>query len=540
MFKESRMSLLNAADLSFQYSSQPEPLFRKASFEINPGDRIGLVGPNGAGKSTLLRILTGELAPDAGTIARRSQLRTLCVPQQTPALEECQLKDYVLSAEPELGILHSEIRRLESRLDDVTRATRYGELLHDYEEGGGFQLEAHAERVLQGLGFTSGDRQLPMASLSAGQRVRAQLARLLLASADLLLIDEPTNHLDMAGRKWLEDYLLQRDVAYLMVSHDRAFLTRATMRIFELKRQVLTVYEGNFEFYVEQRNLRQSQAMRLFEAGQGRVESERRASDRRLALSHRMAEAPRGVRHGKDYYAAKAARVARTARILRERSRHDPVALKPWQEDPIPTLEFPQTSRLSGVMLSTCGLAKSFGSKHLFKDLNLCVHAGSRWAILGPNGCGKSTLFRILLGEETSDEGAVQVSSKVRFGYYAQEGEHLDPRRSPLELCKELDQDETRVRTMLGCLRLRGEQVTHALKTMSAGEGAKLALARLLLSGANFLLLDELTNHLDIESREAVEDALLRYPGTVMFITHDRYFVEKLTDEVLELGVRGW
>jgi ATP-binding cassette subfamily F protein 3 len=533
------MSLLNAADLSFRYSSQPEPLFLKASFEINPGDRIGLVGPNGAGKSTLLRILTGELAPDSGSIARRSQLRTLFVPQQAPALEESLLKDYVLSSHPELAALHSEIRRLETQLDDLAQATRYAEMLHAFEEGGGFQLEAHAERVLQGLGFTSGERQLPMACLSAGQRARAQLARLLLASADVLLIDEPTNHLDVAGREWLEDYLLQRDVAYLVVSHDRTFLTRATTRTFELRRQVLTVYEGNYEFYVEQRNLRQSQAMRLFEAGQRRVESARRASDQRLALSHRMARAPQGARHGKDFYAAKAARVARTARLLRERTKHEPVAQKPWQEDPIPALDFPQSSRLTGVALNAYGLTKSFGSKHLFQDLNLCVHAASRWAVVGPNGCGKSTLFRILLGKEKSDAGAVQVSAKVKFGYYAQEGEHLDHSLSPLELCRELDPDETRVRTMLGCLRLRGEQVTRALQTMSAGERAKVALARLLVSGANFLLLDELTNHLDIESREAVEDALLRFPGTVMFITHDRYFVEKLADEVLDLRQAG-
>jgi ATP-binding cassette subfamily F protein 3 len=175
------------------------------------------------------------------------------------------------------------------------------------------------------------------------------------------------------------------------------------------------------------------------------------------------------------------------------------------------------------------------GGKQLFHDLNLCVHAKSRWAVLGPNGCGKSTLFRILLGEETSDAGEVKVPAKVKFGCFAQEGEHLDTSRSALKLCRELDADETRVRTTLGCLRLRGEQVTHALQTMSAGERAKVALARLLLSGANFLLLDELTNHLDIESREAVEDALLRVPGTVMFITHDRYFVEKLADEVLVL-----
>ncbi len=482
-----------------------------------------------------MRILTGELAPDSGAVIRRHQLRTIYVPQQTAAPPEDPLREFVLSSNPELAVTSREIHVLEGQLDDLVHATRYAELLHAFEEGGGFQLEVKAEKVLQRLGFTSGERKLPIGSLSAGQRARAQLARLLLASADLLLIDEPTNHLDIAGREWLEDYLLQLDAAYLIVSHDRAFLTRAATRTFELKRQTLTVYEGNYAFYVQQRDLRESQAMQRFGLSQRRAASARRASEQRLALSQRVARAPRGVRHGKDYYAAKAARVARTARLLRERAIHNPAPEKPWQEDPIPPLDFPNTRRLSGVALNAWGLSKSFGDKHLFRDLNFCVHSASRWAVLGPNGCGKSTLFRIILGEETCDAGKVQVSAKANFGYYAQEGEHLDLSLSPVELCKELDPDETRARTILGCLRLRGEQVTRALQTMSAGERAKVALARLLLSGANFLLLDELTNHLDIESREAVEDALLRFPGTVMFITHDRYFVEKLADEVLVL-----
>ena len=260
------MSLLSAADLSFQYSSQPVPLFQKVSFEINPGDRVGLVGPNGAGKSTLLRILTGELAPDSGAVIRRHQLRTIYVPQQTAAPPEDPLREFVLSSNPELAVTSREIHVLEGQLDDLVHATRYAELLHAFEEGGGFQLEVKAEKVLQRLGFTSGERKLPIGSLSAGQRARAQLARLLLASADLLLIDEPTNHLDIAGREWLEDYLLQLDAAYLIVSHDRAFLTRAATRTFELKRQTLTVYEGNYAFYVQQRDLRESQAMQRFAA----------------------------------------------------------------------------------------------------------------------------------------------------------------------------------------------------------------------------------------------------------------------------------
>lgn len=533
------MSLLNVAGLTFRYPSQSDSLFSHVTFEINPGDRIGLVGPNGAGKTTLLRILAGELEPHAGAVVRRRELRVSYVPQVIRARPEERLEDHIVSANPALAKLLQEIRTLESSLGEADHAGRYAILLNAFEECGGFRLQAEAEKVLEGLGFTARERQLSLQQLSSGQRARAELAKLLLAPADLLLIDEPTNHLDIASREWLEAYLARLDIAYLVISHDRAFLSQSVTRILELRRQALVAYNGNYEFYLEQRALRERLAYRQYAAHERRAAAARQASDRRLALARRVAKAPAGVRAGKDFYRSKAAKVERTARILRARASRELAAKKPWTEDPIPPLHFPNVARTSGIALGAEGLSKNYGGKNLFQELSFYIQGGARWAVTGPNGCGKSTLLRILLGQENADSGKVQFGARITPGYYAQEGVNLDAACSPLELCREVHPDETWVRTILGCLRLRGEDATRSIETLSAGERAKVALARLLLSGANLLLLDELTNHLDIEAREAVEDTLSRYPGTVLFVSHDRYFIRALADEVLDLAHRN-
>ena len=533
------MSLLGVANLSFRHPTQPDYLFAQISFEINPRDRIGLVGPNGAGKTTLLRILSGELQPHAGTVVRRQQLQVSCVQQGDSASKEESLADYVLTADPTLAKLHREIRTLESRLDDVELAGCYAGLLNAFEEGGGYRLQAEAGKVLEGLGFKALDRALPMNRLSSGERARAELARLLLAPADLLLIDEPTNHLDIAAREWLEDFLSRLHAAYLVVSHDRVLLSRAVTRILDLRRQNLTVFEGNYESYLEQRARHEKQAGERYEAYQQRVAAAREASERRLVLSRRVARAPHGVRTSRDFYARKAAKVARTARILRARVARGAAGVKPWMEDPITPLRFPNVGRSHGTALRVERLSKAFGDKCLFQNLSFHVQTGSRWAILGLNGCGKSTLLRILLGYEKADRGPVQMGARVRPGYYAQEGENLDAAKSAVETCLKAHHDEGWVRTILGCLRVRGEDAERAVQSMSAGERAKVALARILATGPNLLLLDEVTNHLDIESREAVEDTLSQLPGTILFVSHDRFFVNALADQTLDLRPRS-
>lgn len=487
------MSLLNASLLAFRHLTQSTPIFTDVSFTINPGDRIGLIGPNGAGKTTLLQLLTRKQEPVAGTLVTRRGLRIGYVPQESPAaLDGSTLDDYVFGAQQELGPLRQALRALETCMHEPDAAMRYAELLSTYEAQGGFQAEAQTERVLEGLGFDARARQLPTPHLSSGQRARAELARLLLTPADLLLIDEPTNHLDLAAQAWLEAYLVRLDAAYLLVSHDRIFLSQAATRIFELRRGHLTVFEGNYDFYRVQRALSEKQAWERYQTQQRRIAAAEQAAERRMRLARDVGTKPGGG-EDRDHMGRKAAKIARTSRILRERGSRKTEVPKPWRETPIPVLDFPYVARTGDRVLRISGLTKSYGTQCLFQDLDVSIGRGERWAIFGPNGTGKTTLLRMVLGLETPEAGCIEIGAHVTFGYYAQEGENLNADLSPLALCLAVHADETWVRTILACLKLRPDQAHQAIGNMSAGERAKAALARLLLSGANVLLLDEPT-----------------------------------------------
>lgn len=493
------MSLLSIQNLSFSHHAGL-PLFSGVSFEIHAGDRVGLAGPNGCGKTTLLRLVEGELDPASGSIVRRRGLRTVALSQLLPRASPQTLEVFVSEKQ-------------------VTE-----------------EWELH--RVLEGLGFSEDRYATPLSHLSSGERVRAGLARCLLAAADLLLLDEPTNHLDVALREWLEDYLVTLDAAIVVVSHDRDFLNGVTTRTLFLERGRLVDFTGNYDSALEQKAQAEGLQWQQYDAQQRRFAAAERAAQQRAQLSQKVAKAPPGIRLCRDFYGRKAAKVARTGRILRERQQMEAAVAKPWQEQPIPKLDFPNVPRSGDVVLRAENLAHGFDADPLFENLSFQVRRGERWAISGPNGSGKTTFLRCLAGILSPDSGGVLLGAQVKVGYYAQEAENLDPTATAIETCLSASASESFARTLLGCWKLPAAQVTRPLGTLSAGERSKVALTRLLLSEVNLLLLDEPTNHLEMEAIDALLELLRQFPGTLVFVSHDRRLTRELDAHTLDLQGR--
>jgi ATP-binding cassette subfamily F protein 3 len=518
------MSLLNVSGLSFRYPSTAE-LFRDATFAIEACDRLAIVGPNGAGKSTLLRILAGELAPGGGTIARRRGLRVAAAGQHG-VYEARTLLDFVFGARPRLASLRVRLAATEHEAP-----CDYAALVNEYEACGGYAAEAQTERVLSGLGFARCEWGLSLENLSGGQRTRAGLARALHTEADLLLLDEPTNHLDVSARQWLEGQLAERG-GCVLVSHDRALLRGVATSVLEIQRGRVTQYAGGYDAYRAQRALAERQAWENYEAQQRRKAAAEQAAQRRTRLAVQVATPPPGERRRNDFYERKAAKVARTARLLRERVERGPQCSKPWVEQPIPVLQFAGVRRSGDIALAVRNLAKFYPGRPLFTALTFDVARGARLAITGPNGSGKSTLLRMLAGLEPAGGGTVRLGAQVTVGYFSQDSENLERTATPLDLCG----SGTLSRTLLACLKVRPDRVDRPLAEASAGERVKVALVRLLVSESNLLLLDEPTNHLEIEAQEALEQALAQYPGTIVLVSHDRSFLEAMApDQTLRL-----
>jgi ATPase subunit of ABC transporter with duplicated ATPase domains len=367
--------------------------------------------------------------------------------------------------------------------------------------------------------------------LSAGQRARARLAQILAESADLLLLDEPTNHLDARGRHWLAHQLLRHNRTSLFVSHDEDFLAQLATRVFEIRRGQFREYNGGYAQYQSQAQLLERQSWAAYHHSQRQLAAFERAAQRRDSLAAKVAVRPPDSRDN-PFYKAKSAKVARTARLLRERIPQLAQVQKPWEDQPISTLDFLHFTRPADPPIDLQNLILPFTGAHL----HLTIRRGERWALRGPNGSGKTTLFRTIRGELPPAAGAVKIGNNVKLGYFAQQAETLDPNESPLDCCLRGNPDRTWVQTILACLKLPRAYASVPIRLLSLGERAKTALAQILTAGANVLLLDEPTNHLEIEARLALRETLAQYPGTILFASHDQAFTEAVATHTLDLA----
>ncbi|GAC1616026.1 MAG: ABC-F family ATP-binding cassette domain-containing protein [Ktedonobacteraceae bacterium] len=508
-----------------------ERIFDSVSFQINEDERIGLVGPNGAGKSTLLNILAGREEPDEGTVAVARNTRIGYLAQVTDFQPENTLRDEMLTVFAQVHVWEQKLNELAHELatptaqgDAVLHAQllqRYDELQMLFEHAGGYTYENRVEQVLDGLGFTREQQAAPVLQLSGGQQTRAALGKLLLQEPDLLLLDEPTNHLDLAALEWLETYLTGWKGAMVIVAHDRYFLDKVVARTIEMAFGRLEEYPGNYTKYLQLREERMERRLREYEAQQAHI-----------------AHTEEFIRR---YKAGQRSRESRGRQKLLDRLER----VERPQDFPEMHFEFSSIVHSGLVVIATQKLAVGFISEtkersELVRVADLELLRGDRVGLLGPNGSGKTTLLRTLIGEIAPLSGQAIVGHNVRIGYYSQTHEGLNAERSIIDEIRQVSVlSEEGARTFLGRFLFSGDDVFKPIGALSGGERSRVALAKLTLQGSNLLILDEPTNHLDLQSRQFLEEVLGEFEGTLLFVSHDRYFIDRLATRVwvIEDGV---
>ena len=525
--EHSTMAMLTVSQLRMEFGEQK--LFDNMNFEVQNGDRIGLIGVNGCGKSTLFKMLTGEYDPTDGDIILHKDTRIGYMEQHVCRNLSLSAYDEVLSVFQDLIEAEQEMEQLNAAIAAGTDADNLDELverqafLHEmFTRRDGLTYRAKARSALLGLGFDDEHIHLPIRSLSGGQRAKLQLAKLLLCDANLRLLDEPTNHLDTHAVEWLEDYLMNCGCSFIVISHDRYFLDKVTNRTFELENKRMTPYKGNYSAYLPQRAERRLTIQRVYDNTvkeitrlEGIVEQQRRWNREK---NIRTAESKQKI-------------IDRlTENLERPEAEPDSMTFR---------LHIQNQSGEDVMEVSDVGL--SFGNTVLFRHVSMEIHRGEKIFLLGPNGCGKTSLIKTLLGQYQADSGRIRYGVGVKKGYYDQIQSGMDSSKTVFEEIADRfpSMTNTEIRSTLARLLFKNDDVFKPLSTLSGGERAKVLLTELMLSQANFLLLDEPTNHLDIHSCEALQQALADYEGTLLIVSHDRYLINHLADKIFYLTADG-
>ncbi|TYR78425.1 ABC-F family ATP-binding cassette domain-containing protein [Priestia megaterium] len=507
-----------------------DPILTNIKLEVQSKDRIALVGRNGAGKSTLLKIIAGQLSYDSGDIIKPKDTTIDYMGQDTVLESTLSIWDEMMTVFKPLQKMEKELRRLELQMGDpayFNDTNQYQKLLKEYDQlqiafkdSGGYQYEADIRSILHGFRFSNFDYTTPISALSGGQKTRLALAKLLLTKPDLLILDEPTNHLDIETLAWLEQFLQNYDGAILIVSHDRYFLDKVVNQVYEVSQKSTIKYTGNYSNYLTQKAERYEKYLKQFEKQQDEV----------AKLT--------------DFIQRNIARASTTKRAQSRRKQLERMELleKPNEGEKSATFSFDIDRQSGNEVLKLENVSIGYDAQQfIVQNLNLRITRSESIALVGPNGIGKSTLLKGIVDKLSFKSGDILFGSNVTVGYYDQEQSNLTSNKTVLnELWDDYPtKTEKEIRTALGNFLFSGDDVLKIVSTLSGGEKARLALAKLMLQKANFLILDEPTNHLDLDSKQVLENALITYPGTLLFVSHDRYFINRIASKVVELSSNG-
>ena len=524
------MIVVSAKDLTKAYGT--DVILDKVSFHINKGERVGIIGVNGAGKTTLLKMLTGEIPCESGDFFISSDLKTGYLKQDGSFDSEKTVIEEVEAIFSRFPEMEREMEQLTLRMEEASSEEeshrlieRFDALSERYDREGGYTYKSEITGILSSMAFPAESYHKKISTLSGGERTRLALACLLLKKPDILFLDEPTNHLDIGTLKWLEQYLRGYKGTVVLVSHDRYFLDQTVNRIFEVENRRLHIYEGDYSFYASERRVRREAEMRRYEKQQKEIE---RQEDMIRRFKQRGTE-----------------KLAKRAASREKRLSAMEVMDRPDGGHGRMKLNFKENFQSGRDVIFAEDLSKGFGygsnRKELFHGVDLDIKRGERVCIVGANGIGKTTLIRMLMGELSSNTGRIKIGHNVQFGYYDQGQQLLDPANTVVGELQDAYRlySEPELRNILGRFLFRGESVFLNVGDLSGGEKARLALLKLMMSGANVLVLDEPTNHLDIESKEVFEEALLDFPGTCIIVSHDRYFLNRIPTRIIELTKTG-